>query len=302
MKWRKLGRIFQPENQQPWMRSHAANPVAEHRGGDVFRVYFGARDERNRTSIGWLEIDLRRPTQVLRLAAQPVVAPGGAGAFDDSGTSMGCLVAAPGGARYLYYVGWNLGVTVPWRNSIGLAISSGADAPFEKCSPAPVLDRSRCDPYSLSYPWVLTEGAGWRMWYGSNLSWGTKREDMLHVIKYAESGDGRQWTPREGIAVELRAGAELGLSRPCVVKEKGGYRMWYSYRGAAYRIGYAESSDGRTWKRDDQRAGIGVSASGWDSEAVAYASVFDHGGARYMLYNGNGYGKTGFGIAVLEAD
>jgi hypothetical protein len=303
MKWRKLGRIFQPENNQTWMRSHASNPVAEHRSGDVFRVYFGARDERNRTSIGWLEIDLRHPARVLRLAAQPVVAPGTAGAFDDSGASMGCLVAAAGGARYLYYVGWNLGVTVPWRNSIGLAISAGDDAPFEKYSPAPVLDRSRSDPYSVSYPSVLRDGAAWRMWYGSDLNSGAKREDVLHVIKHAESGDGRQWTPGQGIALDIRPGAELALARPCVLKDKGRYRMWYSYRGAAYRIGYAESADGgTTWTRDDARAGIGVSDSGWDSEAVAYPSVFDHGGARYMLYNGNGYGKTGFGLAVLEAD
>jgi hypothetical protein len=50
----------------------------------------------------------------------------------------------------------------------------------------------------------------------------------------------------------------------------------------------------------DSRAGIGVSASGWDSEMIEYPFVFDHAGARYMLYNGNGYGKSGFGIAVLE--
>ena len=302
MKWRKLGRIFQPENNQPWMRSHAANPVAEHRGAELFRIYFGSRDERNRTSIGWLEVDLRRPTQVLRIASRPVVAPGTAGAFDDSGTSMGCLATAPGGARYLYYVGWNLGVTVPWRNSIGLAISAAPDAPFEKYSPAPVLDRSRSDPYSLSYPSVLREGSAWRMWYGSNLSWGASRDDMLHAIKCAESGDGRQWAPLEGVALDLRAGAELALARPWVLKENGRYRMWYSHRGAAYRIGYAESSDGRSWTRDDARVGIGVSESGWDSEALAYPSVFDHAGARYMLYNGNGYGRTGFGLAVLEAD
>ncbi|HEX6157397.1 MAG TPA: hypothetical protein VFZ54_15335, partial [Burkholderiales bacterium] len=179
--------------------------------------------------------------------------------------------------------------------------SAGADAPFEKYSPAPVLDRSRLDPYSLSYPSVLREGAAWRMWYGSNLNWGANREDMLHAIKYAESGDGKQWTPAEGSAVELHAG-ELALARPCVLKDESRYRMWYSYRGAAYRIGYAESTDGRSWRRADERAAIAVSASGWDSEALAYPWVFDHAGARYMLYNGNGYGRTGFGLAVLEAD
>ncbi len=33
---------------------------------------------------------------------------------------------------------------------------------------------------------------------------------------------------------------------------------------------------------------------------IEFPRVFDHGGRRFMLYNGNGYGKTGFGLAVLE--
>lgn len=300
MEWRKLGAIFRPDNQYPWMRSHASNPVAEHRGGDVFRIYFSSRDERNRSSIGWLEIDLRRPTDVLRLAERAVVAPGRAGCFDDSGASMGCLVARPDGLRFLYYVGWNLGVTVPWRNSIGLAISPGADANFEKYSHAPLLDRSDADPYSLSYPWVLAEDGSWTMWYGSNLDWGPAQEEMAHVIKRARSRDGIAWS-RDGAVVLGLRGGEIALSRPCLLKDADCYRMWYSYRGQTYRIGYAESSDGRRWRRRDEDAGIAVSASGWDSEAIAYPHVFDHAGRRYMLYNGNGYGKTGFGLAVQDA-
>ena len=76
--------------------------------------------------------------------------------------------------------------------------------------------------------------------------------------------------------------------------------MWYSFRGLSYRIGYAESDDGRKWERLDSQAGIDVSTTGWDSEMIEYPFVFDHKGQRYMLYNGNGYGKTGFGLTVLE--
>ena len=76
--------------------------------------------------------------------------------------------------------------------------------------------------------------------------------------------------------------------------------MWYSYRGERYRIGYAESSGGRKWKRKDSLVGIGVSASGWDSQSVEYPAVFEHNDRLFMCYNGNGYGKTGFGLAVLE--
>ena len=301
MRWRKLGRIFEPHDHAPWMRSHAANPVAEHRGGDLFRVYFSSRDERNRSSVAWVEIDLRRPLEVLRIAEEPVLSPGSAGAFDDSGASMGCLVQRADGVRLLYYVGWNLGVTVPWRNSIGLAVSAAADAPFEKHSRAPILDRHDRDPYSLSYPSVIAENGAWTMWYGSNLTWSASQADMSHVIKRAESADGMAWQ-RDGAAVVGLQAGEIALARPCVLKDGDRYRMWYAYRGERYRIGYAESGDGRRWTRMDQRAGIDVSANGWDSESVEYPHLFDHDGRRYLLYNGNGYGKTGFGLAVLEAD
>jgi hypothetical protein len=299
MKWTKVGQIFCPDNNFEWMRTHAAAPVAEHIADDRFRIYFGCRDSANRTSIGFLEIDILRADRILNLSPTPIVAPGKLGLFDDSGTSMGCLVQY-GHARYLYYLGWNLGVTVPWRNSIGLAISAGRDAAFEKVSLAPIFDRSDVDPFSLSYPWVMHDGRRWRMWYGSNLSWGQDQADMAHVIKYAEADDGIHWRRDGTVAINLKSPNEYAIAKPCVIQDGSLFRMWYSYRGgaASYRIGYAESADGTRWSRMDDDAGIDVSATGWDSESVQYAHVFRHRDRWYMLYNGNSYGKTGFGLAI----
>jgi len=70
--------------------------------------------------------------------------------------------------------------------------------------------------------------------------------------------------------------------------------------GETYRIGYAQSVDGKNWELNLEEAGIDVSSEGWDSEMIEYPFVFDHKGERYMLYNGNGFGKTGFGLAVLN--
>ncbi len=81
--------------------------------------------------------------------------------------------------------------------------------------------------------------------------------------------------------------------------------MWYSYRkgdGTKYRIGYAHSNDGLHWTRKDNEVGIDVSKEGWDFEMICYPFVFDWKGNRYMLYNGNAYGKEGFGLAILEQD
>lgn len=87
-----------------------------------------------------------------------------------------------------------------------------------------------------------------------------------------------------------------------MLKDTNGYRLWFSSRGESYRIRYAESDDGLVWRRVGDRAGIDVSAEGWDSEMIEYPCVFEHRGRSYLLYCGNGYGRTGFGIAVGEAE
>ena len=83
--------------------------------------------------------------------------------------------------------------------------------------------------------------------------------------------------------------------------------MFYSFRNnvnyrsdvnASYRIGYAESTDGLDWTRKDEATGIDRSPAGWDSEMMAYPYVVIHQNKRYLFYNGNGFGKSGFGYAV----
>ena len=77
--------------------------------------------------------------------------------------------------------------------------------------------------------------------------------------------------------------------------------MFYSYRShvapTTYRLGYAFSEDGLVWERRDRSVGLEPSDDGWDSEMLCYPCVFDWEGETWMLYNGNGYGRTGFGVA-----
>jgi hypothetical protein len=139
------------------------------------------------------------------------------------------------------------------------------------------------------------------MWYLSCIGWDIVSGKPRHRyhIKYAESKDGIHWQ-REGIVcIDFASPDEYAISRPSVIKDGDRYKMWYSYRGEHYRIGYAESDDGINWRRMDDVHGLEVSPQGWDSEMVEYPYIFDHYGTRYMLYNGNGYGKSGFGCAVF---
>jgi hypothetical protein len=298
MRWRKLGRVFAPPTDLPWLASHAALPVAEPLGSGC-RVYFAGRDGRGRARIGTVDLDLGAAGAAPVVRPTPVLDLGPLGAFDDSGVTPSCLVEQAG-RKYLYYTGWSLGVTVPFYLFAGVAVSEDGGRGFARASAAPILERCDADPYLTASPWVLVENGCWRMWYVAGSRWESVDGQPRHYyhIRYAESADGLTWRRHPRPCIDYASPEEYAISRPCVVRDRDTYRMWYASRGAAYRIGYAESADGLHWTRRDAEAGIDVSPSGWDSEMVAYPCVFDAVGRRYLLYNGNGYGRTGIGLAV----
>ena len=151
MSWRKLGHIYVPDGRLPWARAYAANPVAEHMEGDRFRIYFSSRDEENRSSIGYVEIDITDPTTVLHEAAEPVLRPGDLAMFDDSGASIGCIVPV-GSERYLYYMGWHLTVRVPWQNALGVAVAGKEGDGFARFRASPSCRSTRSIPTRSPIP------------------------------------------------------------------------------------------------------------------------------------------------------
>lgn len=302
MQWQKLGKIYETKGHLDWARTHASVPIADHLDNDRFRIYFTPRDGDNRSHVGWFDINLNDPTVILDESTTPVLAPGKMGAFDMDGTMASTLVRR-GDDRLLYYIGWNRGVGVPFRNCVGLAIQSGGTGPFIRHSDGPVMDRGPTDPYFIASHDVVVEGGAWHIWYLSGLDWGPGDPPVSsYNLRYAISDNGVDWRRHGTVAVDFEHPNEIAIARPTVIKDDDIWRMWYCYRGTnfAYRIGYAESSNAVEWTRHDKNAGIRASKDGWDSEMVCYPYVFDHQGTRYMLYNGNGYGTSGIGLARLE--
>jgi len=302
-RWIKRGLIFEPPDNLGWMVSHAAVPFAIRIDRDLYRIYFTRRDNLNRSQIGFIETDIKKAKNILQTTNKPVLKFGEWGTFDESGAMSSWLVYY-NKLLYLYYIGWNVGTTVPFRNSIGLAISYDGGKTFKKYSDGPIMDRSIYDACFVASSCVLIEGGIWKMWYVSGIKWAVKSNGPRHYyhIKYAESLNGIDWERKGIVCIDFKSNDEYAISRPSVLNEDGIYKMWYSYRGESYRIGYAESKDGLQWERKDEDAGIDVSETGWDSEMICYPHVFEHNGEKYMLYNGNGYGKSGIGLAVLARE
>ncbi|HEY9057047.1 MAG TPA: hypothetical protein VIN77_07845 [Aurantimonas sp.] len=285
------------------MYSHAMIPIAEHVDGDLFRIYFSPRDAANRGHGAYLELDIRDPLKVQYLHPDPILEPGELGCFDDSGALPNSIVTR-GSQKLLYYTGINLGVTVKIRNSIGLAEWDEGLNRFVRCFKGPVIDRTKEQPHFVATPEVHFDGR-FRAWFTSCVRWEQTPNGVKHFynLEYAESDDGIDWHRNGTVAVDFADRHEYALGVPRVIRDADGYKMWFCSRATreepTYRIRYAESEDGIVWHRHDEPV-IDVSESGWDSEMTCYPFVFDHDGKRYMLYNGNGYGRTGFGLAVLD--
>jgi len=302
-KWQKLGLLYCPSgtDRHPKLLSHAANPLPVHIDGNVFRVFFSSRDLYNRSSIGAVDIDIIK-NKIMREHKEPCFEYGPDNSFFADGLSLGNMYEVHG-TNYILFMGWQNPQYGHWRGDIGRLVVK-SDLTLALDSKGPLLETDKFDPISFSYPFVRRNYLGsYDMWYGSTKQWDAGNGEMLHVINHAISRDGHIWQ-KTGLAVPYELGRAQAFSRPTVRGDlESGYDMWFSYRsgtGESYRIGYAFSPDGRNWELSLDDAGINVSVSGWDSEMIEYPFVFDHNGQVYMLYNGNSYGKTGFGLAVLD--
>jgi hypothetical protein len=274
-------------------------------------ILFSSRDDANRSLIARMEVDATNPTNILNINPRPLLPLGLPGMFDDSGIMPSSIVEL-NGVKYLYYLGFNVRNTVPQHISVGLAMSNDEGHTYHRMFDGPVMDRTAEEPFYCASVCVRIENGVWRNWYTSCTGWemiNGQMESRYH-IKYAESIDGIHWQRQGRIAIDYSHPAGECIGRPSVRKDGDIYRMWFSYRSPvayrdvrenSYRIGYAESSDGLVWSRQDDRVGINVSDNGWDSFMLAYSEVVDVGENRYMFFNGNGFGQSGFGFAQTTA-
>lgn len=297
--WRRLGRLGLDTSRAAWAATHAALPVIEPLEADRFAVYLSLRDGEGRARIGRTILTMSDAPRLDALDPDPVLDLGTLGAFDDSGVTTSCLVRW-GSERLLYYTGWSRGVTVPFYLTASVAISTNG-GPFERWSLAPLLERTAVDPFLTASPFVLVGHGRWRMWYVSATEWRDEGSGPRHYyhIRYAESDNGIAWRRDGQVSVDYATADEHAFARPWVMQDEDRYRMWFAVRGDRYRIALADSQDGLTWTRREE-LGMNAGDADWESEMVEYPCVFDWNGRRYMLYNGNDYGRSGLGLAVLE--
>jgi predicted GH43/DUF377 family glycosyl hydrolase len=313
--WKKLGLAFKPQevSGRAWLKEFAQGP-ATLLFDDFVRVYFSCRppgDEKGMyvSHSAFVDLDRKDPLKVLRVAERPILPLGGLGEFDEFGIYP-VSVARDGAEVRAYYAGWTRCESTPFNVSIGAALSRDGGETFAKLGPGPVLSHSPEEPFVVSGPKIRRFGGVWHLFYIAGRKWKlvNGRAEPVYKIRLATSPDGVHWTKRNEDLLPSRVEEDEAQASPDVIFAGGKYHMFFCYRFSegfrsrekGYRIGYASSVDLIEWTRDDAKAGLDVSADGWDSEMVSYPHVFDLDGRIYMAYLGNQVGRHGFGLATLK--
>ncbi len=317
MKWKKHGKIFDPSQHKlpDGCTAFAQSPQALVLDDSV-RIYFSTRQKEesgkflSKVAFVEFEKDLRN---IRNISENTPVTLGGPGTFDEHGIFPFSPFKHEG-VVYAYTCGWSRRVSVSVETSTGLALSKDNGLSFKKMGSGPVLSASLHEPFLVGDSFVRVFDGLFRMWYIFGTRWITNPDngvkERVYKIAYASSGDGVNWERDSRPIIPDKLGTDECQALPTVLFANGKYHMVFCYRHATgfrdkkergYRLGYAWSADMHKWHRADEALGLGTSEDGWDSDMLCYPHLFECKGKIYLLYNGNEFGREGFGLAELES-
>ncbi|MDP2762123.1 MAG: hypothetical protein Q8O64_17285 [Sideroxyarcus sp.] len=318
MKWKKLGKIFDPTKfKLPNCCTEFAQSPQAMVFDDFVRIYFSTRslDASNGKYLSHIAfVDMKKNfCDIIAVSGHTVIELGKLGCFDEHGI-FPMNVVRHGDLIYGYTSGVNRRVSVPVDAAIGLAISRDDGFTFQRIGEGPVLAASLHEPCLIADPFVAIRQKTFHMWYIFGAGWKNFSSDAaperIYKIGHATSSDGIDWAKEDGRQIiDCQLGPDECQALPSVIEISARHHMFFCYRQAhdfrnnrdrGYRIGHAYSDDLIGWTRDDSQMNIDVSDNDWDSDMLCYPHVFECDGQVYLLYNGNAFGRYGFGLAVLE--
>jgi hypothetical protein len=318
VKWRRLGRVFDPREVRlpvgDGLYAQAPKAVVFE---DFVRVYFSTRSREAssgmyRSHVAFADFD-KSFEHLLGVSHGTVLAEGCLGSFDEHGV-FPMSVVRHGDLVYGYTTGWSRRRSVSVETGIGLAVSRDGGATFVRVGDGPVLSASVNEPFLVGDGFVRIMDGVFHMWYMFGTAWkrdeSSSQPERVYKLGHAVSADGVSWRTEDGRRIVPDSlGEDECQALPTVFETAGGFHLYFCYRhpsgfrsdpARGYRIGAARSLDGASWEREAQDPlSLGPPGS-WDADMQCYPDVVVCGGRTYLLYNGNAFGRYGFGAAVLE--
>ena len=317
MKWKKLGRIFNPVEYKLFNNciEFAQSPQTLI-FDDFIRIYFSTReiDRKNGkflSHVAYIEVS-KDFKNILNISSKTVVPLGELGTFDEHGI-FPINILRDNDEILAFTCGWSRRLSVSVETSTGLAISSDDGITFQKIGNGPIFSSTINEPFLVGDSFVKKFNGLYHMWYMFGVRWIDSINvgaQSVYKIGHATSKDRINWLKEEAKQIiPYFLNKDECQALPSVLFHNNKYHMYFCYREATdfrnnkfrgYALGYAYSEDLINWTRDEKNVGITYSQEGWDSDMMCYPHIFKCDNKVYLLYNGNEFGKYGFGVAMLE--
>jgi hypothetical protein len=158
----------------------------------------------------------------------------------------------------------------PYAHSIGLAVFDEDKNKFYRVNDGPILGINEDIPYLANSAFVNND----RLWFCNGTGWHSNIP-TYHICSAILKNN--KWIFDINFK-PIGSKNEIN-SRPCISNSK----LFFAKKklNGYYQI------------YQDENLILDVSNNGWDSEMVCYPYLWEN----YIFYNGNGYGKTGIGVA-----
>lgn len=316
MQWQKLGKIFDPRDHVLYGKcSEFAQSPQALVFDDRVRVYFSTRERDDAgkflSHVGFVDMD-KSFSRALRVSSHQVIALGERGTFDEHGIFPFSPTRVDN-RIYAYTTGWTRRSSVSTDSGIGLAISDDKGETFFRHGKGPVLGASLHEPFLVSDGFVLRHGGQFHMWYIYGQRWIRASDDAppdrVYKIAHATSNDGVSWTKSGRGVIPDFIDTDECQALPTIALHDGQFHMIFCYRCAtdfrsnrkrAYRLGYASSTDLVHWKRTAEPVLPESVEGAWDAGMQCYPNLIRVEKDLFLLYNGNEFGRHGFGLARLN--
>lgn len=211
---------------------------------------------------------------------------------------------------YSFTTGWRRMKSVPVETAIGLMISSDGGISFERHGTGPIVNRSLMEPFLVCDAQVVDWNSQFHMFYLFGTKWTddprTGAPERTYKIGHLVSDSIDQWPIGTGTPIIPEIIPLEAQALPSVSPNADGLEMVFCFRKStdfrqggpgSYDLGYASSIDGESWTRNDFFVKWGRTK--FDSEMRCYPSFLDLANRRVVLYNGNSFGRFGFGMVSL---
>jgi hypothetical protein len=283
---------------------------------DSLRIYFSTRlieeDKQYLSHIAYVEFD--ENFSIKATSDKEVIGLGKLGTFDEHGIFP--LHVFTEKNRVLGYIGgWNRKKSVSVDGAIGLSISMNNGITFSRLGDGPIIDASLNEPFLIGDPFVIKRENVFHMWYIRGTKWiedpNTSRDERIYKIAHAVSPDGISWTKDKESSqiVPDKIGLDEAQAMPSVIKINQTYFLFYCYRNVfdfrtnpsnGYKLGCVRSENLHDWEPEEIVQESSSMNELWDQDMQCYPHVFTWKNKHFIAYNGNNFGREGFGVAEIS--